>query len=136
MDFKHSIRTCYNETAQDGIIHHTSFVIYLETARVEFFQELGCDINELEKKKIFCPVIDLSLKYLKSLYSSEDIVVEISIGEVSKVRFSLNYRILREEDLVAVGTVSHCFLNESFKPISIPEDILQNLKKRLVTPDF
>lgn len=129
MTFKHGIRTRYSETGQDGIIHHSAFVVYLEVARLEFFKELGCEINELEKKKLFCPVIDLSLKYLKPLYSSEDIVVQISVDAFSKVRFSLGYQIFREETFVAMGTVSHCFLNESFKPIPIPQEILEQFRE-------
>jgi acyl-CoA thioester hydrolase len=124
MKFQHAIRTRYSETGQDGIIHHSSFVVYLEVARLEFFKKLGCDINELEKKKMFCPVIDLSLKYLKPLHSLEDIIVEVAVDTFSQVRFSLKYRILREETCVAMGTVSHCFLNESFKPIPIPLGVL------------
>ena len=129
MVFKHAIRTRYSETGQDGIIHHSSFVIYLEVARLEFFKTLGWDINELEKKKIFCPVIDLSLRYLKPLYSLEDLVIEITVGTFSKVRFSLTYQVFRNETCVATGTVSHCFLNESFKPIPIPEEILKQFRK-------
>ncbi len=129
MTFKHEIRTRYSETGQDGIIHHSSFVVYLEVARLEFFKGLGCDINELEKKKLFCPVVDLSLKFLKPLYSLEDIVVQISVEAFSKVRFSLSYQILREETCAAMGTVSHCFLNESFKPIPIPQAVLEQLRE-------
>lgn len=134
MTFKHPIRTRYSETGQDGIIHHSSFVIYLEVARVEFFKELGCDINELEKNKMFCPVLNLSIKYLKPLYSLEDIVVQISVESFSKVRYSLKYHILREETCVAIGTVSHCFLNASFKPIPIPQAILDQFTEWTTHP--
>jgi len=133
MDFKYKIRTRYSETGQDGIIHHSSFVIYLEVARVEFFKELGCDINKLEKNKMFCPVIDLSMKYLKPLYSLEDIVVQVSLGDYSKVRFSLSYQIYREKACVATGTASHCFLNDSFKPIPIPRAVLDQFRE--LSPD-
>lgn len=128
MSFKHPIRTRYSETGQDGIIHHSSYVVYLEIARIEFFRALGLDINDLEREKMYCPVVDLSLKYLKPLRSLEDIDVEVSIGEFSKVKFSLNYRILKGESCVATGCVSHCFLNESFKPIPIPGPFLSQLK--------
>lgn len=128
MVFKHSIRTRYSETGQDGIIHHSAFVIYLEVARVEFFKAFGFDINEIEKKKMFCPVIDLSLKYIKPLYSLEDIVVAITVGDFSKARFSLNYQILRGGVCVATAAVSHCFLNASFKPVPIPAAVLEKFK--------
>lgn len=129
MKFKYPIRTRYSETGQDGIIHHSSYVVYLEVARCEFFKLLGCDINELEEMKIFCPVVDLSMKYLRPLRSLEDIDIEVSVGDFSKARFSLNYRILRGETCIATATVSHCFLNESFKPIPISKEVLDHLTK-------
>ena len=95
---------------------------------MEFFRSIGCDINEIEKKGMFCPVIDLSLKYLKPLHSLEDIVVAISVGDFSKVRFCLNYQILRDEICVATAVVAHCFLNESFKPIPIPQAVLEQFE--------
>lgn len=127
MSFKYPIRTRYSETGQDGIIHHSSYVVYLEVARIEFFKTLGLDINDLEREKMFCPVIDLSLKYLKPLHSLEDIEVEVSVGEFSRVIFNLNYRILKGETCIATGVVSHCFLNGSFKPIPIPSPFLNQL---------
>jgi len=128
MTFQHNIRTRYVETGQDGIIHHSSFVVYLEVARIEFFKSIGCDINRLEQKKIFCPVIDLTVQYLKPLRSLEDIVVSISVGSYSKVRFSLNYEVLKDGVKVATATVSHCILNEMFKPIPLPEEFLISFK--------
>ncbi|MBY0528631.1 MAG: acyl-CoA thioesterase [Rhabdochlamydiaceae bacterium] len=118
--FNVKLRTRYSETGQDGIIHHSAYVIYLEEARVEFFKSIGCDINVLEKEEIFCPVVDLSMKYLKPLYSLQEIVVQVSVLSSSKVRFVLEYQIFREGSCVATGTTSHCFTNGAFKPIPIP----------------
>lgn len=129
MSFSHKIRTRYSETGQDGIIHHSAYVVYLEEARCEFFKTLGCDVNWIEQNKTFCPVIDLSLKYLKPLRSLEDIVIEVSVEAVSRVRFSLHYTIFREKECIVKGVVTNCFLNEAFKPIGIPEKVLESLKK-------
>lgn len=118
---KHNLRTRYSETGQDGIIHHSAYVVYLEEARLEFFKRIGCDINELERRQIFCPVVDLSVKFLKPLRSLEEIAIEVERGPFTKVRFQLLYRILRKEECVATGSTSHCFTNASFKPIPIPK---------------
>ena len=121
--FKQPIRTRYSETAQDRIVHHTSYVVYLEVARLAFFKSIGVDIKALEKNSIYCPVIDLSVKYLKTLESLEDIEVHVTVGPSSKVRFSLDYQILHEEKCAATATTTHCFVNEAFKPIPIPKEI-------------
>lgn len=129
MTFRYPTRTRYSETAQDGIIHHPSYVIYFEIARIEFMRSLGCNINELEKQKILCPVVDLAVKYHKPLYSSEDIEIQVSIDSFTKVRFTLKYVILKDNVQVTTGTTSHCFINEAFKPIPIPQNLLHSFEK-------
>lgn len=123
MSFKYPIQTRYSETAQDRIIHHSSYVVYLEEARIAFFKSLGCDINTLEKRNIFCIVADLSLKYLKPLDSGEEIEVRVDLAKRERVRFHLKYALYRGETLAATASTSHCFLNASFKPIPIPKEI-------------
>lgn len=129
MVFKQTIRTRYSETGQDGIIHHSSYVVYLEVARIEFLKLFGCDINALEKSKIFCPVIDLSVKYLKPLHSLEDIDVFAVLESFTKVRFTLTYQIFREKTLMTEAVTSHCFLNGAFKPIPIPQEFMKQFAK-------
>lgn len=121
MIFEYPIRTRYAETGQDGIIHHSSYVVYLETARIEYFQSKGFDINEMERQGILCPAVELSLCYIKPLRSLENIMVKISVYSCSKVRFQILHEIFRAGEKVAYGITTHCFINASFKPIKIPD---------------
>ena len=130
MKYQSLIKTRYCETAQDGIFHHSSYTIYLEIARIEFLKSIGWDINALEKKNIFCPVIDLSIKYLKPLFSLEDIAVLIQIVSDSKIRLRFIYEILRGSDCIATGFSVHCFLNEFFKVIPIPQELFLQINKQ------
>jgi len=124
MHFEYVIRTRYSETGQDGIIHHSFFIVYLEVARIEFFNTIGCNINEIEKAGMFCPVVDISVRYLRPLRSMEDITIQVKFGAVSKVKFQLDYEIFRKNERVAIGTSTHCFLNSAFKPIPILKDFI------------
>ncbi len=128
MRFTYPLKTRYSETAQDGIVHHSSFVVYLEVARCAFFEKIGCDINKLEKKGIFSPVVNLSVEYKKPLYSLEEIEVTIFVEKVSKVRFHLGYQVFRKNVLVAKATSTHCFVDSSFKPIPLFKEILASLQ--------
>lgn len=58
----------------------------------------------------------------------EEIVIQVRVESISQLRLSFDYQILRNEERVAIGTTSHCFLNASFKPIPIPPDILRRLR--------
>ncbi len=123
MVFIYDIRTRYSETGQDGIIHHSSYVVYLEVARLEFFKSIGVDINQLENSKRFCPVVDLSIKYLKTLRSLEDIRVEVAVKSCTKVRFYLDYKIYRGNECCTKGSTMHCFVDDAFKVTTLPAEI-------------
>ncbi|MCH9628184.1 MAG: putative esterase [Chlamydiales bacterium] len=123
MTFNLPLHTRYSETAQDGIIHHSSYAAYFEEARIAYFKTIGCTINELEKQQIYCIVADLSIKYLKPLYSDEEIVIHVSLENASKVRFRLSYKILRGNECTTEALSTHCFLNAAFKPIPIPKTL-------------
>ena len=131
MVFSLPIKTRYVETAQDGIIHHSSYVIYYETARIEFLKHKGFDINEMERKSILCPVVSLDAHYLKPLRSLEDIRVRVSVHSSSRVRFQIMHEIFKGEEKMAFAITTHCFINAAVRPISIPTELLQSFRKDL-----
>lgn len=128
MPFEYKIRTRYAETGQDGIIHHSSFVLYLEEARIAYLEKLGYNINELEKTKICCPIISLSINYIKPLHSLEDITIQVWVESFSKVRFELSYQVLHKQIIAAKASTTSCFVNEFFKPTPLFTDFLETLK--------
>ncbi len=130
MKHKCFIKTRYAETGQDGIIHHSAYVVYLEVARLDLLKKMGWDINELEKNKILCPVVDLSIRYIKPLRSLEDIEINIEIFCDSKVRMRFEYEILRKGELISKAKSTHCFINDNFKPIPLPKDLFSSVKNR------
>jgi acyl-CoA thioester hydrolase len=129
MKYQYPLYTRYVETAQDGIIHHSSYVVYLEAARIEFLKSKGWDINSIEKMKMYSPVVDLSIKYKKILLSLENIIIEVDIDVCSDFRFCFNYKIIRKDECIAIAKSSHCFVNQSFKLIPIPKNFAMQMKK-------
>ncbi|MCX6988887.1 MAG: thioesterase family protein [Chlamydiae bacterium] len=124
MVFAYRLTTRYVETAQDGIIHHSSYIIYYEAARIAYLSSLGFDINNMEQEMILCPVVSLEAHYIKPLRSLEDIVVEVEVDSFSKVRFRIAHQIYRRGEKIAYAISSHCFINNEFKPIPIPAQLI------------
>lgn len=129
--FSFPIRTRYVETAQDGIIHHSSYIIYYETARIEYLKSKGFDINAMEQEGMLCPVVSIDAHYLKPLRSLENIDVRVSIHSASKVRFRILHEIFRCDEKMAYAITSHCFINQDFKPIAIPQLLFESFSKEL-----
>ena len=126
------IKTRYVETAQDGIVHHSSYVIYYEIARIEYLASKGYDINEMEQRSILCPVVSLQATYLRPLRSLEDIEVRVRVRSYSKVRFEILHEIFKDGHKIAYAITSHCFINSDFKPQPIPADLVASFAKDLV----
>jgi acyl-CoA thioester hydrolase len=121
MEYEFEISTRYSDTAQDKIIHHSSYIVYLEEARISYLKELGIFINDLESKKIFCPVVELCINYLKPLFSGEKIKILLKAESLGKVRFKFDYIIKKNNESIATAESTHCFVNEAFKPIGLIE---------------
>lgn len=129
--FSFPIKTRYVETAQDQIIHHSSYIVYYETARIEYLASKGVDISAMERAGILCPVVSLDAHYLKPLRSLENIEVRVSIDFVSKVRFKILHEIFKESEKYAFAITTHCFINTDFKPVAIPKDLYISFESEL-----
>lgn len=126
--FRLHLKTRYVETDQGGIVHNSAYIVYLENARIDFLQSIGLDINALEKQGIQCPVVSQSVKYLKPLFSLQEIVIQVWIESFAKVRFILGYEITRDQDTVLTGQSEHCFLNSEFKPLALSKTTLEKFR--------
>ena len=132
--FTLTLKTRYAESDQGGIIHNSAYIVYLENARVDFLQKIGLDINELEKKGMRCAVVSQSVKYLRPLFSLQEIQVHVCLSSFSKARFFLSYEITCGEEKILRGQSEHCFLNSLLKPIPLPKEALRGFSKSTNSP--
>ena len=107
------IRVRYYETDQMGIVHHSSYIRWMEEARIHAMREGGVSFRAMEEDGIQVPVTAVSCEYLKPAHFDDGIRIDILPARYNGVRMELDYRILREEngDLLAEGHSSHCFLD-------------------------
>ena len=57
------IRVRYYETDCMGIVHHSNYIRYYETARTEMLREFGTTYNDMEKHGIMLPVAGFRFFY-------------------------------------------------------------------------
>jgi len=61
--FESSIQVRYAETDAMGVVHHSSYFVWLELARVEWLKSLGIDYKQMEQEGFFLPVVQADLTY-------------------------------------------------------------------------
>lgn len=127
MIHKTVIKARYAETDQMGIIHHSVYPVWYETARTEFIKTSGITYSQLEKKGVMLPLSEIGCKYILPVHYEDEVVVETKITKITCAKIVFGYSVLLDGKVVNEGFSVHGFVSsDSFKPI--------NIKK--VLPDF
>lgn len=62
------IEARYQETDKMGVIYHGNYATWFEVARTDYIRKLGFSYADMEKEGIISPVVDLQIKYRKSIF--------------------------------------------------------------------
>ena len=114
--YRHEIR--YYECDRMGITHHSNYVRIMEEARIDFLDKIGYGFDRIEAEGVVSPVVSVECKY-KSPTTFKDIVeVEVSLCNMSDLKFEFKYVMKKDGKLVAEGHSVHCF-TENGRPVVI-----------------
>ncbi|MBI5416925.1 acyl-CoA thioesterase [Candidatus Poribacteria bacterium] len=120
---KINIRVTYAETDQMGIVYYANYFIWFERGRNEYFRDMGLPYTELEKEKIFIPVVEANCTYKSSVKYDDLVELETWIKELKNASIIFEYEIKRGPNLIAKGHTIHAFINKEGKPIRVPEKL-------------
>lgn len=90
------IRVRYYETDCMGIVHHSNYVRYYETARTEMLREFGTTYQEMEREGVMLPVLDVQSHYITPAYDDDLLTVRVTLAEPPRVKMRFDYEIFRE----------------------------------------
>jgi acyl-CoA thioester hydrolase len=89
------IRVRFGETDAMGIVHHASYVLYMEVARIEWLRRRGVAYADWAAQGVHLPVVDLSLRYRSPARFDDEIDVHVSLAEVGAASVRFDYRLIR-----------------------------------------
>ncbi len=114
-------RTKYHETDQQGIIHPSYYVNWMEDARMDLMEQVGMGYKQMEELQVFSQMVSLSIEYRSPAKFEEKVVVETKLVSYDGNQMEIAYRIYDKttgEDR-AIAKSKHCFMNYSGIPISM-----------------
>ena len=99
------LRVRYAETDQMGVVYHSNFFPYFESARAESIRELGFTYADMEKMGVIMPVVDVHCRYLRPAKYDDLLTVKTMLKELPvhhKIEF--HHEVFNEKnELLAVG---------------------------------
>jgi acyl-CoA thioester hydrolase len=91
--FEYPIVVHPHHTDYGGIVWHGSYLSWLEEARVECLRSIGINFADLVALGCDLPVVDLSLRYHRSLRMGESAIVKTRTVDMEGVRIVWEYEI-------------------------------------------
>ena len=127
--FEHTIRVRYAETDAMGVAHHGAYVVWLEEARIEALRGLGHSYAALEAQGVLMPVIDLRLRYRKSLRFDDQVLLCTTLSMISSSRICFNSSLQLAGEMCAEAAVTVATVDPSGRPQRIPAELKEILSR-------
>lgn len=119
--FSTEVRVRFAETDAQGIAHHASFVVWLEVARVAYLDAYAGGYQSIRDRGLEALTTEVHLRYHEAAYFDERLTVWARCGDVRGARFRYEYRIVRDETLLADGHTSHAIVDRvTYRPTRVP----------------
>ena len=125
------IRVRYAETDQMGVVYHSNYFPYFESARAESIRQLGLTYADMEKMGVIMPVIDVHCRYLRPAKYDDLLTVKTMLQELPvhhKIVF--HHEVYNEQtELLAIGKIILYFIEAStMKRTTMPQQLLDKLQ--------
>ena len=119
--FSTDVRIRFAETDAQGIAHHASFVVWLEVARIAYLERYAGGYQSIRERGIEALTTEVCLRYQRAAYFDETLTIWTRCTGVRGARFSYEYRIERDGELVADGYTRHATVDrETYRPTRVP----------------
>ena len=123
-------RVRYGETDQMGVVYYGNYAQYFEMGRTEWLRKFGLSYKWMEDNGIMLPVVDLSVKYIKSATYDDVLTVVTQLKKIPTIKIEFEYEIYNErKELLTKGATTLVFIDkETKKIVTAPEYLLKKLE--------
>lgn len=119
--FSHPIRVRFAETDAMGVVHHASYIPWLEETRVALLAHGGHDYAEVHSGGLDLAVVDVAARYRRSVRFGDPVVVHAGVAEISRTLLQIAYLVAVDGDVALTGVTTHACVNREGRPLRVPE---------------
>ncbi len=132
MSFRASIKVCFGDIDNAGIVYYPRFMHYFHLALEEFFaNEMGIDYADvIHQRNLSLPTVHLESDFRRRLRYGDRINIEVRVINIGQSSITWGYKGYRrdEEEMVVEGqNVTVCVRTDTFEKIDVPEWLRQGL---------
>lgn len=105
----------YSDTDAYGVVWHGAYLRWLEMGRVDWCEERGYNLIELENQNIVLPVVNLNVRYKSSAKLNDDLIIETSVNKFNGLSVTF-YQVIKSLDSKKV------FIEAEVEVVAISKD--------------
>ena len=131
MQFDWPVQVYYEDTDAGGVVYHSQYLNFMERARTEFLRNIGFVQTVLKDEMgILFVVRDIQIRFRKPAKFDDALKVQTKLLKAGRSLLEFEQNIYRgDEHLIAAKVEVVCIGAESFKPVSIPQNMMSKLEK-------
>ncbi|MBD3813261.1 MAG: tol-pal system-associated acyl-CoA thioesterase [Betaproteobacteria bacterium] len=129
MAFVWPVRVYWEDTDAGGVVYYANYLKFMERARSEWLRAFGFEQDVLrDELGIVFVVRRVEIDYLSPARFNEQLEVSVALHEAGRASLSVRQELMRGSARLAEAVVTlACVDAIRFKPVKIPEPILQAL---------
>ncbi len=113
----------YAETDQMQMVHHSSYVIWMEEGRSEFMRQSGADYADVERGGHLFAVTNIQARFLAPAHYGERVIVRTWIEELRSRQLTFGYEIANASTgaVLVTGASEHVCIDRQGNVVRIPD---------------
>ena len=129
MAFVWPVRVYWEDTDAGGVVYYANYLKFMERARSEWLRAFGFEQDVLrDETGVVFVVRRVEIDYLSPARFNEQLEVSVRLHEMGRASLSVRQELMRGSTRLAEAVVTlACVDAVRFKPVKIPEPILQAL---------
>jgi len=124
------IEVRYAETDQMGVVHHASYLIWLELARTALCRETGYDYIEIEAMGCLLVVSGVEMRYKAAVRYGDPVEVVCWVNRLRGRAIDFQYEIWNGDVLAITGSTKHIWTDrETHRARRLPETVRAGFRR-------
>lgn len=114
----------FEETDAQGIVFYGNYVTYQDEAFTEYLDAIGFGYESFQDRNWDVHVVNVELDYRGSAEFRDKLVNAVRISSISESSLTFEYECRRnaDDEVLAVGSVTHVAVDETGTPTRVPDE--------------
>jgi len=121
------LRVRYVECDPMGVVHHSSYLPWLEMGRTELLRSVGESYAAMEAEGVFLVVTKVEVKYRRPMKYDDLVEIRTRMEKTSKIKLHHSYEIVlversgeASEQVCAIASTELACVGEDGRPTALP----------------